>query len=116
MHEVQLKNFMDLKERYESHDKFAHEEVVEIFGEHKPHDKLEKKIKSLEVKLGLVEEKADENKFHLINIPDHQLPPEKLKYKKLQIYQKQALEIRRQKQKDREDQEAKMRDLRQNNP
>lgn len=50
------------------------------------------------MKLGLVEVKGEENKFNLISIPDHELPPEKLKYKKLQIYQKQALEARRQKQ------------------
>lgn len=91
VHELELKNYVELKERFEAHDKFAHEEVVEIFGEHKPHDKLEKKIRSLEVKLGLVEEKNEEGKFNLINIPDHELPPEKIKYKKLQIYQKQAL-------------------------
>lgn len=52
---------------------------------------MEKKIKSLEVKLGLVEEKGEDTKFNLISIPDHELPPEKLKYKKLQIYQKQAI-------------------------
>lgn len=45
-----------------------------------------------------MEEKGEESKFSLISIPDHELPPEKLKYKKLQIYQKQAMEIRRQKQ------------------
>jgi hypothetical protein len=32
---------------------------------------LEKKIKTLEIKLGLAEEKTDEGKFNLINIPDH---------------------------------------------
>lgn len=80
-----------------------------MFGEHKPHDKLEKKIRSIEVKLGLIEEKPEENKFHLISIPDHELPPDKLKYKKLQIYQKQALELRRQKQKEREEEEQQMR-------
>ena len=64
---------------------------------------MEKKIKSLEVKLGLVEEKGEDTKFNLISIPDHELPPEKLKYKKLQIYQKQAIEIRKQKQQEKED-------------
>jgi len=29
----------------------------------------------LEIKLGLIEEKGEENKFHLISIPDHELPP-----------------------------------------
>ena len=32
MHEAELKNLRELKERYEAHDKFAHEEAVEIFG------------------------------------------------------------------------------------
>ena len=71
VHETELKNLQELRERYEAHDKFAHEEVVEIFGESHPHDKLLKKIHILEVKLGLVEEKAEENKFNLINVPDH---------------------------------------------
>ena len=70
----------------------------------------------LEVKVGLVEAKGQQNKFNLINIPDHELPPEKLKYKKLQIYQKQAFEARKEKQKEKEEEEIKMRDLRQNNP
>jgi hypothetical protein len=42
-----------------------------MFGHHKPHDQLIKKIKSLELKLGLVEEKTEEKKFLLIDIPDH---------------------------------------------
>lgn len=71
MHEAELKSFIELKEKYEAQDKFAHEEVAEMFGEHHAHDKLEKKIHSLQIKLGLIEEKGDENKFNLINIPDH---------------------------------------------
>ncbi len=70
----------------------------------------------MQVKLGLAEERGEESKFSLINVPDHELPPEKLKYKKLQLYQKQALEARRQKQLEREQEEARMRDLRENNP
>lgn len=42
-----------------------------MFGANKAFDKLVKKIHSIEIKLGLVEEKTDENKFSLINIPDH---------------------------------------------
>jgi actin-related protein 5 len=68
------------------------------------------------LKLGLVEEKGEDSKFSLISIPDHELPPEKLKYKKLQLYQKQALELRRQRQVEREQEEARMRELRENNP
>jgi hypothetical protein len=55
MHETELQSFLDLKQRYEAHDKFAHEEVAEIFGEHHAHDKLAKKIHALQVKLGLAE-------------------------------------------------------------
>lgn len=55
MLEIQLKNYQELRERYISHDKFAHQEVCEMFGDHKPLDKLEKKIKTIEVKLGLAE-------------------------------------------------------------
>jgi hypothetical protein len=66
---------MDLKEKYEAHDKFAHEEVVEMFGEHKPFDKLEKKIKMLEIKLGLIEDQPELNKFTLIDTPDSEIPP-----------------------------------------
>jgi hypothetical protein len=101
LHEMELQSCLDLKQRYEAHDKFAHEEVAEIFGDHHAHDKLAKKIHALQVKLGLAEEKGEESKFSLINVPDHELPPEKLKYKKLQLYQKQALEARRQKQAER---------------
>jgi hypothetical protein len=46
-YETELQNCLELQERYHAHDKFAHEEVVEIFGEHRPLDKLEKKIKAL---------------------------------------------------------------------
>lgn len=74
-YESELANYIDLRDRYHAHDKFAHEEVVEIFGQHRPLDKLEKKIKALQVKLGLAEQKGGESKFNLINIPDHELPP-----------------------------------------
>ena len=73
-----------------------------MFGDHHPHDKLLKKIHLLEVKLGIAEDKNIESKFSLINVPDHELPPEKLKYKKLQIYQKQAVEAKRSRQRERE--------------
>lgn len=69
--EEQLKTLMQLKERYKDHDNFAHEEVVQIFGDHHSLDKLEKKIKTIELKLGLIEEKPTETKFNLISIPDH---------------------------------------------
>ena len=62
---------MDLRDRYENGDKEAHEEVVEMFGPHKFFDKLIKKIQTLSAKLGLLEEKPEENKFSLIDIPDH---------------------------------------------
>lgn len=113
---MELKNYLDLKDRYQAHDKFAHEEVVEMFGQHHSHDKLLKKIHAVEIKLGLAEEKGEEGKFNLISIPDHELPPEKIKYKKLQIYQKQALELRRQKQIEKEEEQNRMKDLRENNP
>ena len=89
--EEELKNLLELKERYKAHDNFAHEEVVEIFGDHHPLEKLDKKMKAIELKLGLIQDKTEDTKFNLISIPDHELPPEKLKYKKLQIYQKQAI-------------------------
>jgi len=31
-YESELANYIDLRDRYHAHDKFAHEEVVEIFG------------------------------------------------------------------------------------
>jgi len=54
VYEHELNNLVELKKKYEEHDLSAHEEVVEIFGHHKPHEKLTKKIKILEVKLGLI--------------------------------------------------------------
>ena len=45
--------------------------MVELFGPTKTFEKLLKKIKSLEIKLGLAEEKTDENKFSLVDVPDH---------------------------------------------
>lgn len=37
MYEHELQTIMELKKKYEEHDPSAHEEVVEIFGHHKPH-------------------------------------------------------------------------------
>lgn len=63
-----------LRDKYENGDKEAHDEVVKMFGTvNKAFDKLLKKINELEVKLGLAQEKAEENKFSLIDIPDHEL-------------------------------------------
>jgi hypothetical protein len=44
------------------------------------------------MKLGLIPEQPEEKKFSLIDIPDHELPPEKIKFKRMQIYQKKAVE------------------------
>lgn len=68
-----------------------------MFGPHKFFDKLTKKIQTLSAKLGLLEEKPEENKFSLIDIPDHELTSEKLKLKRIQIYQKNMLEAKRRK-------------------
>lgn len=83
-------------------DKEAHEEVHEMFGSNKAFDKLVKKMHSLQIKLGLVEEKTDENKFSLISIPDHELSSDKLKLKRIQVYQKSMIEIRKKKQEEKE--------------
>jgi type I site-specific restriction-modification system R (restriction) subunit len=55
MHEHELNQLQELKEKYENGDKAAHEEVVEMFGTNKFFDKLLKKIHSLQVKLGWAE-------------------------------------------------------------
>lgn len=34
VYELELKSFQELKVKFQDHDKFAHEEVVELFGEH----------------------------------------------------------------------------------
>ncbi len=44
-----------------------------MFGTSKFFDKLLKKIHNLEIKLGIAEEKPEENKFSLIDVPDHEL-------------------------------------------
>jgi hypothetical protein len=80
-----------------------------MFGHHKPHEKLIKKIKSLETKLGMIQEQSEEKKFSLIDIPDHELTPEKLKFKRMQTYQKKAMEERREKQHRKEEEEQTMR-------
>ena len=54
-----MKQLVDLRDRYETGDKEAHEEVVEMFGPHKFFDKLTKKIQTLSAKLGLLEEKPE---------------------------------------------------------
>ena len=86
--------------------------MAEIFGEHKAYDKLVKKIKDLCIKLGLIEEKQEEKKFCLVDIPDHELAPEKVKFKKMQMYQKKAWEERQMKAQQKVLEEQKMRDLR----
>ncbi len=55
MHEHELKQLLELKEKYENGDKEAHEQVVEMFGTSKFFDKLMKKINLLEIKLGIAE-------------------------------------------------------------
>lgn len=34
VYELELKSFQELKVKFQDHDNFAHEEVVELFGEH----------------------------------------------------------------------------------
>ena len=36
MNESDLQNLYELRERFQTHDKEAHEEAVEMFGEHHP--------------------------------------------------------------------------------
>jgi hypothetical protein len=55
MHEFELKQLLELKEKYENGDKSAHEEVVEMFGPNKFFDKLLKKVNLLQMKLGISE-------------------------------------------------------------
>lgn len=47
MHQHELKQLIQLKQKYEGGDKEAHEEVVQMFGTSKFFDKLLKKIHSL---------------------------------------------------------------------
>lgn len=68
-----------------------------MFGSSKIHDKILKKINVLEIKLGLVEQKQSESKFSLVDIPDHELTADKLKMKRIQVYQKNMIEFRRKK-------------------
>ena len=116
MHLNELDSLKRMKENYENGDKEAHEEVVEMFGPNKALDKLNKKIHSLEIKLGLVEEKPDENKFSLVDVPDHELTSEKLKLKRIQVYQKNMIEVRKKKQEEKEMEENRLKELRENNP
>lgn len=60
---------------------------------------MRRRIKLLEAKLD-IDNKDLDKKFALIDIPDSELPPEKQRLKKLQIYQKAALEERRKKKED----------------
>lgn len=87
-----------------------------MFGTSKFFDKLVKKINELEMKLGLSQEKNDENKFSLIDVPDHELTTDKLKMKRIQVYQKNMMESRKRKQEEKLIEEQKMKDLRENNP
>ena len=87
-----------------------------MFGTSKFFDKLVKKINELEMKLGLSQEKNDENKFSLIDAPDHELTTDKLKMKRIQVYQKNMMESRKRKQEEKLIEEQKMKDLRENNP
>ena len=116
MHLNELDSLKSMKLNYENGDKEAHEEVVEMFGPNKALDKLNKKIHSLEIKLGLVEEKPDENKFSLVDVPDHELTSEKLKLKRIQVYQKNMIEVRKKKQEEKEMEENRLKELRENNP
>lgn len=83
-----------------------------MFGTSKFFDKLVKKINELEMKLGLSQEKNDENKFSLIDVPDHELTTDKLKMKRIQVYQKNMMESRKRKQEEKLIEEQKMKDLR----
>lgn len=63
-----------------------------------------------------IDNKDEEKKFALIDIPDSELPPEKQRIKRLQICQKAALEERRKKKEEEQEQERKLRQLREDNP
>ena len=52
----------------------------------------------------------------MIDIPDNELPSDKIKYKRMQEYQKKAMEERKEKARKKEEEEQRMRDLRENNP
>mmetsp|Transcript_11003 Transcript_11003/g.9453 ORF Transcript_11003/g.9453 Transcript_11003/m.9453 type:complete len:132 (-) Transcript_11003:135-530(-) len=55
-------------------------------------DELEKRIKKLKIKLGMITKESlqTEDRFNLINVPDDQLSAEDQKKKRYQIMQKQA--------------------------